>query len=204
MDDPDTQEITVWLNRLKTGDGRAVEVIWKNYFEQLASRARKLLDGNRRDADEEDIALSAIDSFVQRARDGRFPQLDDRDDLARLLFCITARKVTARRRQQGAAKRPPVVDRQALAGTADDGGEHADELLAALGREPSPELVAEFSELFRRLLDRLEDSTLQRIVELKLCGHTHREIAEQLGTYERAIERKLQIIRRTWLDVDPE
>ena len=32
-------------------------------------------------ADEEDVALSAFDSFCRGAEQGRFPRLDDRDDL---------------------------------------------------------------------------------------------------------------------------
>ena len=43
-------------------------------------------------ADEEDVALSAFDSFCRGDGAGRFPRLDDRDDLWRLLLLLTARK----------------------------------------------------------------------------------------------------------------
>ena len=46
----------------------------------------------RRAADEEDVALSAFDSFCRGAEQGRFPQLDGRDDLWHLLVVITVRK----------------------------------------------------------------------------------------------------------------
>ncbi len=43
-------------------------------------------------ADEEDVALSAFESFYRRAEQGQFPQLEDRDDLWQLLFVLTVRK----------------------------------------------------------------------------------------------------------------
>ena len=46
----------------------------------------------RRASDEEDVALSAFQSFYQGIARGRFPQLEDRDNLWRLLITITARK----------------------------------------------------------------------------------------------------------------
>src|SRR5256714_3134997 len=46
----------------------------------------------RRAADEEDVALSAFASFCRGAERGRFPRLDDRDDLWKVLVVITARK----------------------------------------------------------------------------------------------------------------
>jgi hypothetical protein len=47
---------------------------------------------SRRVADEEDVALSAFDSFCAGAERGRFPDLKDRDNLWALLVTITARK----------------------------------------------------------------------------------------------------------------
>src|SRR5262249_40194860 len=43
-------------------------------------------------ADEEGVALSAFASFYRGAEQGRFPKLNDRQDLWRLLVTITARK----------------------------------------------------------------------------------------------------------------
>jgi len=67
--------------------------LWERYFARLVGLARqKLRSTPRRAADEEDVALSAFDSFCRQAEAGRFPQLLDRDNLWRLLVTVTARK----------------------------------------------------------------------------------------------------------------
>ena len=43
-------------------------------------------------ADEEDVALSVLDSFCRAAQDGRFPDLADREGLWRLLLHKTVHK----------------------------------------------------------------------------------------------------------------
>jgi hypothetical protein len=188
------ESITGWLAGLKQGDQRAAEVIWQNYFDRLARLAQQKLRGlPRRVADEEDVALSAFNSFVQRAQEGKFPKLEDRDDLWKLLVVITARKAIAQQRRHFAGHRPDASakDEAALCGDTSSatGGLHA-----ILGREPTPELAAQFAEEFAHLLDKLPDNFFRQVVVLKLEG----EIAQQLNTYEVKIERKLRIIRQIW------
>jgi DNA-directed RNA polymerase specialized sigma24 family protein len=192
-----SESITCWIDDLKQGDQRAAEVIWRNYFERLLRLAQhKLGRLPRRVADEEDVALSAFNSFVQGARAGRFPKLDDRDDLWKLLVVITARKAVAQQRRHFAGNRPDAVvcDEGALVGT---DGDH-DALAQVLGNEPTPELAAEFAEEFTLRLDQLPDDQFRQIALWRLEGYTNREIAEKLGTYEVKIERKLRIIRDCW------
>ena len=56
--------------------------LWERYFDRLIRMARRnLADGALREADEEDVVLSAIDSFSRAAANGRFPALNDREDL---------------------------------------------------------------------------------------------------------------------------
>ncbi len=67
------------------------------FFDRLLDvAARKIKHARTADYDEEDIVLSALKSFCLGVRQGRFPQLLDRDDLWRLLFVITSRKVADR------------------------------------------------------------------------------------------------------------
>src|SRR5262249_60440953 len=85
--------VTRWLGPLKAGDELAAQRIYERYFETLVGLARARLRDTRRGAeDEEDIALSAFDSFCAAAARGRFPKLDDRNDLWRGLVTITGRK----------------------------------------------------------------------------------------------------------------
>src|SRR5207237_3816674 len=93
MADVGEGSVTAWFESLKAGDADAAQKLWRRYFEALVRLARNRLRGAPKGvADEEDAALSAFDSFVRGAACGRYPRLDDRDDLWRLLVVITERK----------------------------------------------------------------------------------------------------------------
>src|SRR3954463_14759188 len=92
----DDGSITRCIEALKRGDRDAAELLWARYFRRLAGLARAgPRPVPRRAADEEDVALSAFDSVCRRAAEGRFPRLEDRDDLWRLLAKVTFRKALA-------------------------------------------------------------------------------------------------------------
>src|SRR3954462_9409304 len=98
--------VTQWIDRLKAGDPDAAQQLWERYFRRLVGLARlKLRNAPRRAADEEDVALSAFDSFCRHAGRGRFPQLLDRDSLWRLLAVLTARKAAHLVRDERRQKR---------------------------------------------------------------------------------------------------
>jgi hypothetical protein len=60
--------VTQWLGQLQAGDPAAVQPLWERYFQRLVGLARlKLRGAPRRAADEEDVALSAFDSFCRNA-----------------------------------------------------------------------------------------------------------------------------------------
>ena len=62
-----------------SGDRDGAQALWNVYFQRLVALARVRLRGTpRRAADEEDVALSAFDSFFRGVERGRFPQLGDR------------------------------------------------------------------------------------------------------------------------------
>ncbi len=85
--------VSRWIDEVKKGNHAAAEALWERYFPRLVRFARGRLRGlPRRAADEEDVALSALDSFCRAAEHGRFPNLADRDGLWRLLLQMTARK----------------------------------------------------------------------------------------------------------------
>src|SRR5262245_24320 len=81
--------VSDWISQLKGGDAAAVQKLWEAYFPRLVGLARKKLrELPGRAADEEDVALSAFDSFCDGVAQGRFPQLTDRDDLWHILVTI--------------------------------------------------------------------------------------------------------------------
>jgi DNA-directed RNA polymerase specialized sigma24 family protein len=190
--------VTVWIDQLKAGAREAAQPLWERYFHQLVQRTRrKLAAGSPRTADEEDVALSAFKSFYRAAENGRFPQLNDRDDLWQLLIVLTDRKACdliqfERRQRRGGGR---VLDEAAL-GPADSSAAHP--LAGLAGQEPTPEFTAQVAEEYRRLLALLDDAELQRVALRKMEGYTVEEIAAELGCVPRTVKRRLQLIRRIW------
>jgi DNA-directed RNA polymerase specialized sigma24 family protein len=187
--------VTHWLQRLRDGDTAAAEGLFHTYFERLVRLARTHLSSRvRRAADEEDVALSALDSFFRAAAAGRFPSLHDRQDLWHLLLTITlfkARDLANRERRQ---KRG---DGQVLA-AADLFDVPDADLDRLVGPEPPPELAVAFAEEVRQRLEELPGDDLRRVALARLEGDTVAETANRLGISRRAVERKLHLIRELW------
>jgi DNA-directed RNA polymerase specialized sigma24 family protein len=183
--------VSRWLGQLREGDAAAVQKLWERYFPQLVSLARlKIRASARRAADEEDVALSAFDSFCRNAEQGRFPELASRDSLWQLLVVITARKAAHLVRDENRQKRKGAP--------AQPGEAMAVSVAEIVSREPSPEFAAQAAEECARLLRSLNDPVLEKVALSKMEGHTVAEIAANLGFAPRSIKRKLQLIRETW------
>jgi DNA-directed RNA polymerase specialized sigma24 family protein len=192
---PDGGSVTHWLHRLGDGDADAAQPLWERYFDRLVRlAARKLGGASRRAADEEDVALSAFDSFCRGAARGRFPRLRDRASLWGLLVLITARKAVNLSRHEGRKKRDDGRVVLAEAGNSSS----ADPIDRVVGREPTPEFAARVAEEYCRLLDRLPDDEHRRIAVWKMEGYTNPEIAAKIGRSEPTVERRLNRIRRVW------
>ena len=190
----DDGSVSRWLGPLRAGDPAAAAELWRRYFHRLAGLARrKLADGPRAAADEEDVALSAFDSFCRAAEAGRLPDLADRDGLWRLLVTFTARKAAHLRRDQGRGKRGGGV-----AATGD-----GEVLAEILGREPDPEFAAQVADEYRRLLAALGDPELEAIAVGRMEGYSVAELAARFGCSPRSIKRKLELIRGIWKQEAP-
>ncbi len=193
-----SDSVSCWLEGVKLGDDADVQRLWDRYFERLVRLAGSRLPGHARRAfDEEDVALSAFQSFCARAGRGQFPDLTGRDELWRLLATITTRKVVATVRHQTRKKRGGgnVVGESGV----HDRNDLNDEGLAqVLGREPSPEAASQFADEYDRLFARLDDPALKAVARRKLEGYTSEEIAAELKTSTRTVDRKLRLIRAIW------
>lgn len=195
---PSVGSITVWLNQLKGGDPAAVGPLWASYFARLMAAARARLRAAPRGlADEEDVALSAFDSFCRRAERGQFPNLDDRDDLWQVLLTLAERKAAQLARDETRQKRGGgrVIPASVLDAAAGSG---ANVLGAVAGAEPSPEFAAQVAEECERLLGLLDEPELRDLAVRKMEGYTNAELAERIGCAESTVERKLGRIRRKW------
>jgi RNA polymerase sigma factor (sigma-70 family) len=191
--------VTRWVTALKGGDVAAAQPLWERYHRRLVALARqKLQDARRRTADEEDVVQNAFHSFFQGVARGRFPQLNDRDNLWRLLVIITARKALDQlahehsKRQGGGT-----VPGESRISSGGPGWDQA-ALEQIVGAEPTPEFAAQVAEQYQRLLDLLGDDTLRQVAIWKMEGLTNDEVAARLDCSRRTVARKLDTIRILW------
>jgi DNA-directed RNA polymerase specialized sigma24 family protein len=128
----------------------------------------------------------------------KFPQLNDRTDLWRLLVIITCRKASKeievnRRRKRGAGR---VRGESAFLNPESSTNKTGIGVIA--DREPTPEFAAQMVEEFQQLLDRLKDDSLRKLALLKMEGYSNEEIAQRLQCGLRTVERRLRGIRAIW------
>jgi RNA polymerase sigma factor (sigma-70 family) len=195
----DPGSITCWLTALKQGDERAAEVIWQRYCARLVELARKRLrPDRRREADEEDVVQNAFCSFFRGVAGGRFPELEDRDNLWRLLVTITARKACDEVARQNTKKRGggTVRTESRIFSLEGDVQDRAMEQL--IGDEPTPDFAVEVAEQFELLLDQLGEESLRKVALWRMEGLNRDEIAQRLGCSRRTVARKLDTIRLIW------
>ena len=183
----DSEPITQYLEQCKAGDPEGARKLWDLYFRRLVGLARRRLAGGPDGvADSEDVALSAICGFIRGAERGRFPEVNNREQLWKLLVTITVRKaIDAIRHEASLGKGHGEAQGDAV-------------LVEMAGREPAPGFTAEAEEECRRLLDRLADPELRAIAVWKMEGYTSEEIAGRLGCTLRTVERRLGLIRKLW------
>jgi DNA-directed RNA polymerase specialized sigma24 family protein len=190
--------ISHWIEEIKRGNPAAAELIWDHYFPQLVRLARQKLRGvPGRMADEEDVALSALDSFFRAAQRGCFPDLADREGLWRLLFQMIVRKTVdlaryERRQIRGGGR---VQGEPSLDGSTSACGDQG--FAQAPDAGLSPEFAAMMGEQCRRLLQQLEPD-LQGLALARMEGYSNEEIAQRMRRSVRTVERRLRLIRRKW------
>jgi DNA-directed RNA polymerase specialized sigma24 family protein len=192
--------VTNWLRQVEAGDSAATQQLWARYIDRLVRLARgRLHAAPRRAADEEDVALSAFDSFFRGFARGQFPKLHDRDNLWALLVRITERKAQDLVRHERTQKRGGGrVAAEATPPSSGDCSEGERPIDRIVGREPTPAFAAQVAEEFRRLLDRLGDGELQQIAIWKMEGYANAEIAAKVACAVPTVERRLRLIRKTW------
>ncbi len=179
------ETVTLWIHQLAEGDDRAAEKIYQRYFAQLVRYARsRISPALRTKIDEEEIVNSAMKSFLMRHRSGKFPDMESRDNLWRLLLTITARKISKR---VAKAQASPVTEADLPGETSSVPG-----LSGVIGRGGGPVEAA----MVEEFLNLLPDQELRTIALLKLDGHTNERIKELLGFGNiRRVERRLRVIR---------
>jgi RNA polymerase sigma factor (sigma-70 family) len=179
---------TELLARFQEGDDLAAEEIFQRYIDRLTRLARGRLSPKlARRTDPEDIVMSAWRSFFLAARAGRF-SLKRSGDLWRLLVSITMHKLYRQVRRHTAEMR--AVGHELPSDQA-----HA--LMQVAQHEPTPDEAVALAEEMEHVMSGLDDFG-RRVLELRLQGETHAEIAADTKRSERSVRRRLMEIRG-WL-----
>jgi RNA polymerase sigma factor (sigma-70 family) len=196
----EASDVTGIIRKVCEGSEDAAQELWNRYSEQIVEVARRSLkDSSRRVQDEEDVAVIAFKSLLAGMTAGRFPELDHRDQLWRLLVVITTRKAAAaiekdlrQKRGGGDVRGDSAVMNRGKGGSGLRGFDRLE------SENPSPDIAAVMADQTRKLLASLPDETAQRIAALKIEGFTHQEIADELHVNTRTVERRLKQIRELW------
>jgi RNA polymerase sigma factor (sigma-70 family) len=177
---------------LLEGDRQAMQRLWERYFQPLVRLARTRSKPACRIAGPEDVALDAFlefcDCLAQPNATERFPRLQTREHLWKLLACFTIR--TAFDLNQKQRRREKIVRGESALGQ--------EGFVPFTAAEAAPEFTAAVTEL----LDRLQDDSLRTVAIRKMEGFSVAEIAQQLDISPSTVERKLRAIRSLWQFAD--
>ena len=195
------ESVSRWIEEVKRGNDDAAQKIWDRYFPDLLDLARRRLGVlPRREADEEDVALSALNSFFLAAAKNRFPDLEDREGLWRLLSWITQRKAVSLIRRTLSQKRGGGKVRGDSAFGSGQNSTGTD-LAAAAVECVTPELIELMRDQCQHLLDLLGEDRLKSVALAKVQGYTNAETASMLDVAESTVELRLRVIRGKWEEI---
>ena len=186
--------VTGWLRGLEGDDSDAAQNLWDRYFGRLLQRAKTLLEEKQQHRlDGEDIVVDVMTSLWKGARDGRFKDVRNRDELWWLLLAITRMTLVDGIRKGSAQKRGGLTKTYAFDG--EDPGRIYAQLVSG---EPSPEDALMLAEEVSRLLSLLPDEKSRGIAVHWLEGCTQQEIAQRTDVSTATVTRKLRLIRQIW------
>ncbi len=182
--------ITQWLSKLQAGQSQAAEAIWNRYQAKLVSIASKKLDQNPdRSIDGEDLVQSSFRYVFVAIQNGKYPDIDNREDLWGLLYVATVNRVRQHYRDVNALKRSHISSVQAIDP-------------AILEDLQTPFAQAQAADLLEYLMSRLDledpSHTLRKIALLYLDEHSASSIAKALHKRKRSILISLRLIRSIW------
>lgn len=197
---PQEDPVSIWIEQLIASDPTAASLLWEHFCQRLMSYARgRLSSKTRRVYDEEDAAVSAFRSLCRGIEAQKFPEVSDRGNLWALLVVITSRKILNRHRYENQDRRD--TSRTFPESILQSADSMESSLLSTLpSREPTPEFAAEVADMSEHLYSLLPEQELRQLVALKLEGYTNDEAADQMKVTRRTVQRKLERIRRIWLE----
>lgn len=202
--------ITILIHQLQRGRRDVMQELFEVYFLRLEALCRSWLNaGHRRVADEGDLAIEVLTSFLLTVADGELPELRSREDVWRLLAkrlklrAINHTRDATRERREieshriGSARMSP----EALSGIT--GVEQLE------SREPNPleqviqdEELNRLAKLHEKLIGCLLHPKLKQIATLVLEGVSPELIGERVNLSRASVYRKLALIKGRWRVID--
>jgi DNA-directed RNA polymerase specialized sigma24 family protein len=178
----DMGSITHALDRILSGEaGQPERAFFDAFFARLVNVAKAKLNRSHLAEDAEDVALSAMRTFMQRAKEGQFTDLEDRDSIWTLLTVIALRKTAS-------------LQRKAFADCRDFRRIQALEDFVAEG--PSEAFFDRVVTEANRLFEVLPNNELREVATLRMHGYTNSEIATRLETSLATVKRRLSVVKR--------
>lgn len=189
--------VSGWIAKMREGDASAIGNLVARYFGKLAQFAdNKLRRGIRVTDDGEDIAISVLQTITCNTAKGRFPNLQDRDDLWFLMIVIAQHVVIDRQRTE--LRREKMI---APTHTMTDLLEKYNVNLAQfLSQDDSQARLLEILDCWEELLKTLPDDRNRDVARLKIQGYSNREIGNLLEMVPRTVDRKVKLIAQRWQD----
>ena len=192
--------ITALLRRIENErDDHACDLLWQTYFDRVIRIAQKrLYQFSSRDTAEDDVALSAMNSFFRAAENGALTSVQDRDGLWRFLATIAARKARAANRRNSTERRGEgnVVVFTDLEATSTEAEKTSN--VYAIDCAGDAAFVGQLLLECEERVKSLPSERLQRIAILRMEGYELEEIAARIGLSRSAISNKLKLIRELW------
>ncbi len=181
--------VSVWIHDLREGSEVAARELFDRYFGSVRNIARQQLSNfPTRIVDDEDLALSVIDTLFRGVRHGHFDRMKDRVDLWCLLVVIARQQIIDHKRWESRDKR----DVKMVGDTVNS------QATKVFDTEPTPHLLAELKDQRQHLFDVLRTDELRYIAAAKLEGYKNSEISQSLGMSNRTVQRKVNQIYERW------
>jgi len=178
----EVSEFCELMSRIRDGDAEAMEQVCLRYSDAIRHVVRrKLRQRLRTQYDSVDFVQAVWASVVGVPREDF--HFETPADLVRFLARLATHKVIDAYRQRRAQKNycereVPLESPSALP-----------------GREPTPSQNAIAGERLQKMIDALTPAQ-RRILALRRQGHTHQEIADQLGIDVKTVQRILSCLER--------
>ena len=195
------RSVTQIIGRLKSDDrstfDRAAADVWRRYADELLHLVRRRLGRRARvRTDAEDVLQSVYKSFCLRQQKGEY-DLNDRDDLWRLLVSMARNKAANAATHHSRRKRDyrrEHADTNAATSCGDGAAPTMERLPDA---KPTALEVVAMEETIRERLECLPED-LRALATRKLAGFTNEEVAAEWNRTVRTVERKLARVRQIW------